>query len=253
MAKITFLGTAASIATKTRDNTSFLVSSSKETFLIDCPGSIVQKLLKIGFDFKKLKNVVITHHHPDHVYGIISLVHSQFIFNDEINIYSNAHTIKLIKSLLKLFRLNRSKFPKINYINVFKKGPFYSSKSLKLKAIKNNHCKDSFGILFKTNKKNILYSSDTCFYPEMLTKLKNINYLIHDCTASSSYFKRYPALYKMHTNSKQLAQFLSKRSKTKLIPIHFLLLKRGEEKRMRKELSAVRGVRFVKDFDAIRI
>ena len=253
MAKIIFLGTASSIPTEKRDNTSFLITHSKKTFLIDCPGAIIQKLLRAGFDFKTLQDVIITHHHPDHIYGIISLVHSQFILNDRINIYSNTYTIKLIKKLMSLFNLNRKHFPKIKYIDVFKKNHFYSSNSLRLKAIRNSHCKDSFGVLFKTNKKRVFYSSDTSFYPKMLTGLKDIDYLIHDCTASSSYFKKYPALYKMHTNAKQLVQALRNNPKTKLIPVHFLLLRKSEETRIRKELNALKNVIFVRDFQVLHI
>jgi len=52
MVKIVFLGTAASIATKKRDNTSFVIYVNKRDFmLVDCPGSIVQKLDKINLDY----------------------------------------------------------------------------------------------------------------------------------------------------------------------------------------------------------
>lgn len=253
MARIVFLGTASSIPSKRRDNTSFLFTHSKETFLIDCPGAIVHKLLKVGFDFKKLNNIVITHHHPDHVYGIASLVHSRFCLNDKINIYSNSYTLRLIRKLMNLFNLNRKQFPKIKYLNVFSKNHFYARRYLKLKAIRNSHCKDSFGVLFRFNKKSVLYTSDTAFYPKMLSSIKNIDCLIHDCTASSSYFRKYPALYKMHTNAKQLAQAASNNPKTKIIPVHFLLVRGSEQERIRKELKRVKNISFVKDFDTIRL
>jgi len=259
MAKITFLGTASSIPAKTRDNTSFLFIDKKHNLLIDCPGSISHKLLKAGIDFTKIKNIVITHEHIDHIYGIVSLIHTQGYLNlDPINIFSNPSSIKLIKKLVSLFRLNRKNYPKIKYIDVFSKKAFFRKNDLALEAIKNNHIKDSFGIKFSFGKdkakKTLLFSSDTSFWPTMLKKCGDINYLIHDCTASSAYFKKHPALYKMHTNSKELADYLKSEPKIKLIPIHFLLLERGEEKRIEKELSSIkRRLILAKDFQTINL
>ena len=127
MAKITFLGTASSIPSKDRDNTSFLLTHKKENILIDCPGSTAQKLLKIGIPFTKVRQLIITHHHIDHIYGLVSLIHTQgFINTNPITIYTNYPCIKLIKQLVKIFRLGRKQFPRINYVNVYQKKPYFS-------------------------------------------------------------------------------------------------------------------------------
>ncbi len=249
MAKIIFLGTSSSIPTEQRDNTSFVFIHEKYTFLIDCPGSVTQKLIKVGINFKKIKNIIITHEHPDHIYGIISLIHTQMHFNDSLTIFSNASSIKIIKQLVKLFKLNDSHYPKIKYINVFKKKVFFQEANIKLQALKNNHIKDSFGIKISFAKKSIFYSSDTSFSHKMLKQAENFNYLIHDCTASSDFFKKHPSLYKMHTCSKTLSDYLINKPSIKLIPIHFLLLEKNEMKRIRNELKPLgKRVVFVKDF-----
>ena len=152
MAKIIFLGTASSIPTKDRDNTSFVFTHKSHTFLIDCPGAIVHKLLKANVDFKKLQNVVITHQHPDHIYGIISLIHTQAGLNDRLNIFTNNRCKKVIENLRVLFELNRDKFPKIHYIDVFSQDHFYSKSGLKMKAIRNKHMRGSFGVKFSFGK-----------------------------------------------------------------------------------------------------
>jgi ribonuclease Z len=251
MPKIIFLGTACSIPTKERDNTSFLFLYKKEIFLVDCPGSIVQKLMKVRIDYKKLKNVIITHQHPDHIYGIVSLIHTQAHLNDSLHIFTNFECIKIIKKLVKIFSLNKKPYPRINYYNVFKTNPFYSKNRLKLEAIKNKHIKNSFGIKFTFGKKSLFYSSDTSFYPKMLEKIKKVDYLIHDCTATSNYFKKHPQLYKMHTCAKDLKDYLESKD-IKLIPIHFLLLEE-EERGIKKELKDLKKVIFVRDFQKISL
>jgi ribonuclease Z len=255
MAKIIFLGTASSIPTKTRDNTSFLFIHKKHNLLIDCPGSISHKLLKAGINFAKIKNVIITHQHPDHIYGIVSLIHTQGYLNvDTVTVFSNPASIRLIKKLVTLFRLNRKDYPKIKYIDVFSKRYFFTNADLRLEAIRNNHIEDSFGIKFVFGQKKLFYSSDTSFSPAMLRKCGNVNCLIHDCTASSTYFKKHPALYKMHTNSKMLASYLKDKQNLKVIPIHFLLLDKNEEKRINKELAGIKkNIILAEDFGAINL
>jgi ribonuclease BN (tRNA processing enzyme) len=254
MAKIIFLGTASSIPTKNRDNTSFLFIHKDNFFLIDCPGSITQKLLKADINYKKLKNIIITHQHPDHIYGIISLIHTQCYFNDRLNIFSNIDVIKIIKKLVVMFKLNKKDYPKINYINVFNKKIFYNKGNLKILAIKNKHIKNSFGLKFIFGKKSVFFTSDTSFSKKLLDSVGKVDYIISDCTASSIFFKKYPSLYKMHTDSNTLANYMKDKKDTKLIPIHFLLLDSTELKRIKNELKILnKNLIIPKDFQNIYI
>jgi len=222
MAKITFLGTAASIPSKNRDNTSLIFSFKKELLLIDCPGSIVQKLIKTNHDYSKINKIILTHHHPDHIYGLPHLIHAQYLRNKQIDIFSNLYAIAIIKKLIKSFGLNKKGYPKITYHNVFKRPSFYSNHGLELKAITNKHCKQSFGIKFEFKNKSIVYSSDTAISKNIISASCGCAHLIHDCTGSSVLFKKYPALSKMHTNAKDLAKTFYKSGIEKITPIHFL-------------------------------
>ena len=254
MAKIIFLGTASSIPTKDRDNTSFVFAHQSQTFLIDCPGAIVYKLLKANLDFRKLQNVIITHQHPDHIYGIVSLIHIQAGLNDRLNIFTNNSCKNIIEKLRVLFKLTRDKFPQIHYIDVFRKNPFYSKDGLKISSIKNKHVRGSFGVKFSFGKESLFYTSDTAFSESMLKEAGKLNYLIHDCTGASSSFAPDSKINLMHTDSKTLCEYLKNKPATKLIPVHFLLLKKDEEKRIRAELKPL-GKRciFVKDFEVLEL
>ncbi len=254
MPKIIFLGTAASVPSSLRDNTSLVFIYKKEVILIDCPGSIHFKLLKAGLDFKKIKNIIITHQHPDHFYGIIGLIHAQGYLNDSLNIFTNQPTINLLESLIKKLDLDEEIYPEINFFNVFKKRFFYESKAFKIKAILNSHIKDSFGIKIIQDKKSIVYSSDTSISRNIIKEAKNCDYLIHDCTASSFYFRKHPQLYKMHTSSYQLVEIAHQTKAKKIIPIHFLLLDKDEEKRIKKELKSIKKrLVFPEDFFTLLI
>jgi ribonuclease BN (tRNA processing enzyme) len=149
-------------------------------------------------------------------------------------------------------KLNRKSFPKIKYINVFNNVFFYHLNGLRLKAVHNKHTHQSFGIKFIFHNKSLLYSSDTTLCKNILKEAKGCDYLIHDCTASSSFFKKHPPLKKMHTDSLSLTQAFLNSSIAKIIPIHFLLLDKWQEKKIRKELDPLkRKLLIPNDFQTI--
>ncbi len=240
MAKILFLGTGASIPTDTRDNTSILFYYKGESFLVDCPGSIIQKLQKMDINYLKIKHIIVTHHHPDHVYGIPHFIHTQMYLKKEIKVFSTPPAMKVIKELLKTFGLQRRQFPKVRFVNVLRRKYFFKNKELKIKAIPNKHTKGSFGIKFIWKKNSLLYSSDTAISKSIVEEARKSTYLIHDCTASSSFFKKHPSLYKMHTDALSLAKITYPLPLKKVIPIHFLFLKKSEEGKVKKELHRIK-------------
>jgi ribonuclease BN (tRNA processing enzyme) len=237
MAEIIFLGTAASQTSAYRDTTSLLFNSAGQQVLIDCGGSIVKKLAELNFNFLNLENLIITHQHLDHFYGILHLIHAQAHSNKKMNIFTNAPTQKLLAKVFKTLGLDKTPYPKLKFKNVFSKKIFLTGKTFQFQAVKNNHKPGSFGVLLNYRNKKILYSSDTALSPTIIKAATDCSYLIHDCTASATYFKKNPNLTKMHTCAATLADTFKASQLKKVIPIHFLLEKKGEEERIRKELK----------------
>ncbi|MFH1768636.1 MAG: ribonuclease Z [Candidatus Omnitrophota bacterium] len=254
MAKVIFLGTAASIPSKDRDTTSFVFIHKGCFSLIDCPGSIIHKLAIVGIDYKKLDKVILTHDHPDHIYGIFHLIHAQAYLTKKLYIFTNPPVISLIKKMTGLLKLNKVPFPKLCYVNVFGGKMFYAKDGLTLSAVKNKHSYQSFGVKFSFNKQSLLYSSDTALFDGIIKESKNCEWLIHDCTASASFFEQHPSLYTMHTDSFTLADRFKNSRLKKVIPIHFLPLAREEEKNLKKELSLLKNKLLIpRDFQTIQL
>jgi len=236
MPKIIFLGTGASSCRDLRDNTSLLLIYRKKPFLIDAGGSICYKLTRLGIKFYTLKDIIITHLHPDHIYGLVSLVHSQGYLNSALKIYTHKRSIKFIRKLLRLFKLTASPYPRIKFIDVFSKKYFYIDKNLKIEAFKTLHTPESFGIIIWYKSKKVVYSSDTAFFEKMMKIYKGASILIHESTSYRSYFQKHTRLYKMHTSSFQLSLLASKVKPKILIPIHFLGMSKKSVSRIIEEL-----------------
>ncbi len=220
--KIIFLGTSGSVARKERDNTSLLIEEKQNYFLIDVPGSLVQKFKKLNIDYFRVNDIFITHIHPDHIYGLPAFIHARmFDCQSTINIYGHSYSLKFIRQLLSFFKLRREKFPKIRFHNLKPNCIFMLFGNLTLYPFKTRHCQESLGLKIKYKNKTIVYTSDTSYFPEIAEIAINADYLIHDCFAPSRFFNIYPKLQKMHTSPEMIAK-VYKDSKTKvLIPIHF--------------------------------
>ncbi len=70
MAQVILLGTGAALSDQTREHTYMVVKGERSAILIDCGGSPVQRLSKAGVALDSIDHMILTHHHPDHLYGV---------------------------------------------------------------------------------------------------------------------------------------------------------------------------------------
>ena len=258
MQKIIFLGTAASVAGKTRDNTSLLVICGSEKFLIDCPGSPVYKLANISENFKLIDKIIFTHTHPDHVYGLPSLIHSQYRVSSELTICGSSGTVKFLKKLLSIYGLiDEKKFRKINWQEVSgtHSEVFFNSDRIKISCFLVNHSPESIGLkfIFKEVRKTVIYSGDTAACETTISEAKNADILIHDCLAPERFFIQYPILRTEHTSSLELGRIARKAQVKNLIPIHLAVEVKYSRQELIEEIKQnyTGKITFVKDLSRI--
>ncbi len=211
--KIYFLGTGAAVATAKRDNTSIYFETDSWNLLVDCPGSVIYKFSLLSIDYTKLNGIFITHSHPDHLYGLPSVIHSLDPFDIHPKVFIPKGIITEVKSLLKIFNLqNKTEIISMDYkIDEYESIDFFST----------NHTPYSKGIKIFSENNIIIYTSDTGPIPECEKIFKNADYLIHDCYAPARLKKVIPALDSTHTSAETLGKIAEKSKVKHLIPIHF--------------------------------
>jgi ribonuclease Z len=224
MIEICFLGTGGSVATKERDNTSFLINSDGTLILVDCPGSVIQKIKKLGLDPRNVDSIVLTHIHPDHVYGLPSFVHSLMLEECLMRLFGSEETVLFCQSLLDLFHLQEKDIrTRFEFFPMNEGKSFELKGSIKLTSFKVPHSPQSlaYRFSFKKEKKKLIYSGDTPACSSLFKEAEKIDCLIHDCSAPSRFFKQYPSLNTMHTNSLELGKLSQEAGVKCLIPCHF--------------------------------
>ncbi len=74
MLDILFLGTGASVPSRSRALPSIAVRCSKEIYMFDCGEGTQRQMMISPFSFMKIKAIFITHMHGDHVFGLPGLL-----------------------------------------------------------------------------------------------------------------------------------------------------------------------------------
>jgi ribonuclease Z len=71
---VTFLGTAASVPTRTRGTAATLIARGGERWLVDCGEGTQRQLLRSGHGLVDVDLILLTHLHADHVLGLPGLL-----------------------------------------------------------------------------------------------------------------------------------------------------------------------------------
>jgi ribonuclease Z len=224
MMEICFLGTGGSVATIERDNTSILIRHGSDLVLIDCPGSVVQKVKKLGVEPSDIQAILITHIHPDHVYGLPSLIHSLMLTECQIDLFGSDNTINFCRGFLGLFHLLDEKIKcRVRFFPLKPDQEFILGESIACSAKKVPHNESSlaFGFRFNTFGPRMFYSGDTPVFPPLFESAAGADYLIHDCSAPSRFFEEFPSLNAMHANPIELGRAAQEVGIECLIPCHF--------------------------------
>jgi ribonuclease Z len=224
MSELVFIGTGGSVGTEERDNTSFLILSQDTKALVDCPGSVISKLKKARVDPQSVHTIIVTHIHPDHIYGLPSLIHSLMLDDIVIEILGSDVSVNFCAELLDLFDLRSEKIRcRVNFVRVAPGEDCRISPSLTCSFYKVPHSPSSLAVSFHNSEAemDLLYSGDTPRFPQLLQCVPNIDFLIHDCSAPSRVFEEYPSLFAMHTDSLTLGKLAQEAGVKHLIPCHF--------------------------------
>ncbi len=102
---ITFLGTGASIPTKTRNHTGIFLSWKNENILIDCGEGIQRQFRLAEIPPTKITKILLTHWHADHSLGLAGLLHTLSMsgYSKTLHLHGPVGTKEKVNLLEKTF------------------------------------------------------------------------------------------------------------------------------------------------------
>ncbi len=148
--EITFLGTSCSMPTKDRSHPAVFLFHEGEGILLDC-GEGTQRQFKIaGIKPTKIKKILISHWHGDHVFGLPGLLQTLVSndYNETLHIYGPEGTKKHLDSLKNSFEFES--MPKLE-VHEVESGTIFKNELITISAEKMKHSVPCIGYAIKEN------------------------------------------------------------------------------------------------------
>ena len=218
-----FLGTAGAVPTAERDTTSIVFAAAAGAVLIDCGGSPVQRLRRVGVDPVALSHVVITHIHPDHAYGLPSLVQGLRLLHhrEPLTVVCRPEHVEPLRTLLDLFGLGPApeRFPMVfSPIALGVGTPAFAVGSLSVSTAPTEHGDmPNFGVRVDPGgRRAVVYSSDTVPCEAVVGLARGSDTLIHESTFPHRHRGRFGA----HTTAAEAGEVAARAGVRRLILAH---------------------------------
>lgn len=153
--EITFLGTSAMVPTKDRNVQGIYLNYGGEGILIDCGEGTQRQMAIAGINRAKVKIILISHWHGDHVSGLVGLIQTIGNINDhsKIELYGPVGTRTRMKHMMESCIFYNKVNIMIHEINPKKLTKFYENKFYELYAAPLEHSVPCIGFKFLEKEK----------------------------------------------------------------------------------------------------
>jgi ribonuclease Z len=105
MPALIILGSSNAVPDESHENTHMAVVGRERTLLIDCVSTPVVRLRQAGIALESIRDLILTHFHPDHVSGVPSLLMSLWLLGRKtpLDIYGLAPTLDRVEKLMAFY------------------------------------------------------------------------------------------------------------------------------------------------------
>ena len=255
--KLIILGSGTPNPDPERYGSGYAVIVNESAYIVDFGPGIVRRISAMsptwGGDFKsmELQNIntaFLTHIHSDHSGALADLILTPWIMGRDVplKLYGPSGLEAMSKNITEAYiddinyRLYGSQPAnelgfKTNVTEIVDDGSIYKDKNVEVIAFKNDHgdFKNSFGFLFITDDKRILFSGDTAVSANLKKYGNDLDILVHEVFSSETFVNKTKdwQIYHQahHTSSIDLGIIADELQPKKLVMSHILFWGASEE------------------------
>tara|TARA_X000001036_G_scaffold64650_1_gene55350 strand:+ start:670 stop:1611 length:942 start_codon:yes stop_codon:yes gene_type:complete len=255
--KLIILGSGTPNPDPERYGSGYAVVVNESAYIVDFGPGIVRRISAMsptwGGDFPsmELQNIntaFLTHIHSDHSGALADLILTPWIMGRDtpLKLYGPSGLGAMSKNITEAYiddinyRLYGSQPAnelgfKTNVTEIVDDGSIYKDKNIEVIAFKNNHgdFKNSFGFLFITDDKRILFSGDTAVSANLKKYGNDLDILVHEVFSSETFVNKTKdwQIYHQahHTSSIDLGIIADELQPKKLVMSHILFWGASEE------------------------
>jgi ribonuclease Z len=188
--EVFFFGTAGARSYAERDNTYLGVLVGGQAILIDCAGAPVQRAEATGFPWRELRAVVLTHLHPDHWYGLTSLIHNQHLAGrkEPLEVLCLEQDASRVANLLDVFGLagsaDHEPLAVIRGISGTQLAPALDTAAYEVRLFPARHSVPCLGVRIEEKQHGavMVYSSDTWRSEQLVAAAMDADLLVHEAS-----------------------------------------------------------------------
>lgn len=216
------LGSGTAVQTADRDNTSLAFRMHGAAVLVDCPGSPALKLRRAGIDPLRLDTVVVTHTHPDHVYGLPSLAHNLRLLGRKaaLPVFAQAGDFDRIGRLLAAFGMDSTaSFLEMHPLPAGGAAAFWEHAGHRLFALPVDHSAPACAVRWDLpSGARVVYSGDTRPVDELAEFGRGADLFVHEATFAEEDAAR--ALEGGHSTPAQAGLLAERAGARRLLLVH---------------------------------
>jgi ribonuclease Z len=219
------LGTGAAFPPTDRENTSLALAWPGGVWLVDCGASPHRRLRAAGLDPNDLCGVLITHGHPDHLYGLPSLIHCLLPARraEPLPILAPPEGIEQARKILDAFHLLEREEIDLVLVELSLEDsvvtPVLHVDGLSLGTAPVSHGPQTVGVRAEAEGRILAYSSDTMPCEGVAVLANGAHLLVHEATFSERDREHLP---KGHSTARDAGRAASAAGVETLVLVHFL-------------------------------
>lgn len=218
MARLIILGTASAVSDENHDNTHLLLEGEKSVILIDCGSNAVVKLKRFGIHYERLTDMILTHFHPDHVFGVpILLMHMWLLGRKRaLRVYGLNHCIERTEDMMHAFSwASWPNFFPVAFHRVTERPGMLvlDNDEFRITSYPVKHFIPTIGlrILSKASGKVVGYTCDTEPVPNIIEIGRNADLLLHESAGEDG----------GHSSARQAGEMATEAGAKKLVLVHY--------------------------------
>jgi ribonuclease Z len=189
MARLTLLGTGSAWSGPGRENTYMVVEGERTRILVDCGGGPAQRLAAAGVDISSIDFVILTHSHPDHIYGwpVFALDAWMAGRREMVHVYGLRETLHAARLILRAVHSDDwPNFFRVRYHQVHPDGSslILANGDFSVSATLTEHFVPTIALRFtcEATGVSVAYSCDTAPSGQIAEMAHGVKYLFHEAT-----------------------------------------------------------------------
>ncbi|MBI4771920.1 MAG: MBL fold metallo-hydrolase [Chloroflexi bacterium] len=189
MTKLVVLGSSCAVPDETHENTHLALFGRQGLIMIDCAGQPVIRLRRAGIALEGVQDLILTHFHPDHVYGVPMLIMESWLRGRKspLRLYGVPHCMSRMESLMQAYHWNEwpNLFPVSFHSVEEREGALVlDNADFRISAAPVKHFIPTIGLRIedKETGRVLAYSCDTEPCPAVVKLAADADLLIHEAT-----------------------------------------------------------------------